>query len=112
MSTLLNGLAASSGIAIAPAYLLVGPDLSVNQQYSANENHEVKRLHDSFTLTLNEVQTIRQHAHKSLGKRAAAVVDDQLAILDDRSLHAEILKKVNRDHFSAEWEIKKTADEQ
>lgn len=112
MSTLLNGLAASSGIAIAPAYLLVGPDLSVNQQYSANENHEVKRLHDSFALTLNEVRTIRQHAHKSLGKRAAAVVDDQLAILDDRSLHAEILKKVNRDHFSAEWAIKKTADEQ
>lgn len=112
MSTLLNGLAASSGIAIAPAYLLVGPDLSVNQQYSANENHEVKRLHDSFTLTLNEVQTIRQHAHKSLGKRAAAVVDDQLAILDDRSLHVEILKKVNRDHLSAEWAIKKTADEQ
>ena len=99
MSTLLNGLAASSGIAIAPAYLLVGPDLSVNQQYSANENHEVKRLHDSFALTLNEVRTIRQHAH-------------QLAILDDRSLHAEILKKVNRDHFSAEWAIKKTADEQ
>ncbi len=112
MSTLLNGLAASSGIAIAPAYLLVGPDLSVNQQYSANENHEVKRLHDSFALTLNEVRTIRQHAHKSLGKRAAAVVDDQLAILDDRSLHAEILKKVNRDLFSAEWAIKKTADEQ
>ena len=47
-----------------------------------------------------------------MGKRAAAVVDDQLAILDDRSLHAEILKKVNRDHFSAEWAIKKTADEQ
>lgn len=112
MSTLLNGLAASSGIAIAPAYLLVGPDLSVNQQYSANENHEVKRLHDSFALTLNEVQTIRKHAHKSLGKRAAAVVDDQLAILNDRSLHAEIIEKVKRKHFTAEWAIKETEDEQ
>ena len=112
MSTLLNGLAASSGIAIAPAYLLVGPDLSVNQQYSANENHEVKRLHDSFALTLNEVQTIRKHAHRSLGKRAAAVVDDQLAILNDRSLHAEIIEKVKRKHFTAEWAIKETEDEQ
>lgn len=111
MSALLNGLAASNGIAIAPAYLLVGPDLSVNQQYSANENHEVDRLHDSFALTLNEVQTIRHHAHESLGKRAAAVVDEQLNILDNRSLRTEILNKVRRDHYSAEWAVQETADE-
>ncbi|MBB1085333.1 phosphoenolpyruvate--protein phosphotransferase [Limosilactobacillus fastidiosus] len=111
MSVLLNGLAASNGIAIAPAYLLVGPDLSVNQQYSVNENHEVERLHDSFALTLNEVQAIHQHAHVTLGKRAAAVVDDQLAILRDRSLHAEIIEKINQEHFTAEWAIKKTADD-
>lgn len=111
MSALLNGLAASNGIAIAPAYLLVGPDLSVNQQYSANENHEVDRLHDSFALTLNEVQTIRHHAHESLGKRAAAVVDEQLNILDNRSLHTEILNKVKRDHYTAEWAVQETADE-
>ena len=111
MSALLNGLAASNGIAIAPAYLLVGPDLSVNQQYSANENHEVDRLHDSFALTLNEVQTIRHHAHESLGKRAAAVVDEQLNILDNRSLRTEILNKVKRDHYTAEWAVQETADE-
>lgn len=111
MSALLNGLAASNCIAIAPAYLLVGPDLSVNQQYSANENHEVDRLHDSFALTLNEVQTIRHHAHESLGKRAAAVVDEQLNILDNRSLRTEILNKVRRDHYSAEWAVQETADE-
>ena len=111
MSVLLNGLAASNGIAIAPAYLLVGPDLSVNQQYSANENHEVDRLHDSFALTLNEVQTIRHHAHESLGKRAAAVVDEQLNILDNRSLRTEILNKVKRDHYTAEWAVQETADE-
>lgn len=111
MSALLNGLAASNGIAIAPAYLLVGPDLSVNQQYSANENHEVDRLHDSFALTLNEVQTIRHHAHESLGKRAAAVVDEQLNILDNRSLRTEILNKVRRDHYSAEWAVQETANE-
>lgn len=112
MSTLLHGLAASSGIAIAPAYLLVGPDLSVNQQYSANENHEVERLHDSFALTLNEVQSIRQHAHKVLGKRAAAVLDNQLAILNDRSLRNKVVEKVRHDHFSAEWAIKEITDEQ
>lgn len=110
MSLRLNGLAASSGIAIAPAYLLVGPDLSVNQQYSANENHEVKRLHDSFNLTLKEVKMIRQNAHQSLGDRAAAVVDDQLAILNNQSLQKKICDKISQDHFTAEWAIKTAAD--
>lgn len=112
MSSLLNGLAASSGIAIAPAYLLVGPNLSVNQEYSVNENHEVKRLHDSFTLTLAEVKKIRQHAHETLGKSAVAVVDEQFALLNDHGLYNKALSKIEHDHYSAEWAIQELAEDE
>lgn len=112
MSTLLNGLAASNGIAIAPAFLLVGADLSVNQQYSADENHEVKRLHDSFALTRDEVVTIRKHAHATLGRRAAAVVDEQLRILDDQTLQKKITEKIIDNHYSAEWAVRVATDEE
>ena len=44
MSTLLTGLAASSGVTIAPAHLLVESDLSIKKQHTADENHEVARL--------------------------------------------------------------------
>ena len=77
MSLLLNGLAASNGIAIAPAYLLVGSDLPVQKQHTNDKDHEVTRLHDSFAFSRRELRRIRDQAHERLGQRAAAVVDTQ-----------------------------------
>lgn len=110
MSQLLHGLAASSGIAIAPAYLLVGPDLSITSKHSNDENHEVQRLHDSFALTKQELTAISQHAHQSLGERAAAVVDAQLKLLSDLTLQQAVEEKVRTDHLTAEYALKLVSD--
>lgn len=110
MSLLLNGLAASSGIAIAPAYRLVGSELSITKQHTADENHEVTRLHDSFTLARQELQSIRDRAHKTLGQQVAAVIDAQLMILDDPALFNAIEKQIYKEKYTAEWAMKVTTD--
>lgn len=111
MSLLLTGLAASSGIMIAPAYLLVESDLSVTQQHTADENHEVARLHDSFALSRKELQKIHDHAHQSLGKRAAAVIDTQISLLDDPTLHDKIIDQIENHHDAAEWAVEKVKNQ-
>ncbi|MGN1283330.1 MAG: phosphoenolpyruvate--protein phosphotransferase [Limosilactobacillus sp.] len=110
MSLLLDGLAASSGIAIAPAYLLVGPDLSIKKQHIADKNHEVARLRDSFALTTKELKAIRQRAHQDLGHQAAAVVDAQLAMVDDPVLLTTIERLINQHSYTAEWGVKLATD--
>lgn len=110
MSLLLNGLAASNGIAIAPAYLLVGSDLSVQKQHTNNKNHEVARLHDSFAFSRQELCRIRDQAHTQLGQRAATVVDTQLAMLDDPTLFTLMQQAIMQDAVTAEWAVKQTAD--
>ncbi|MCH3923167.1 phosphoenolpyruvate--protein phosphotransferase [Limosilactobacillus sp.] len=110
MSLLLTGLAASSGIAIAPAYLLVGSDLSIKKQHTADKNHEVARLRDSFTLTTKELKQIRQRAHQNLGQQAAAVVDTQLEILNDPVLLANLERLIRGNAYTAEWAAKVTTD--
>lgn len=110
MSLLLDGLAASSGIAIAPAYLLVGPDLSIKKQHIADKNHEVARLRDSFALTTKELQAIRQRAHQDLGHQAAAVVDTQLAMVDDPVLLTTIERLIDKNSYTAEWGVKLATD--
>ena len=110
MSLLLDGLAASSGIAIAPAYRLVGPDLSIKKQHTADKNHEVARLRDSFALTTKELQSIRQRAHQELGKQAAAVVDAQLTIVDDPVLLKKIEHLIYEQSATAEWAVKMITD--
>ena len=110
MSLLLDGLAASSGIAIAPAYLLVGPDLSIRKQHIADKNHEVARLRDSFALTTKELQAIRQRAHQDLGYQAVAVVDAQLAMVNDPVLLTTIERLIDKHSYTAEWGVKLATD--
>lgn len=110
MSLLLNGLAASNGIAIAPAYLLVGSDLPVQKQHTNDKDHEVTRLHDSFAFSRQELRRIRDQAHERLGQRAAAVVDIQLAMLGDPALFAMMRQEIMQSGVIAEWAVKQTAD--
>lgn len=110
MSLLLNGLAASNGIAIAPAYLLVGSDLPVQKQHTNDKDHEVTRLHDSFAFSRQELRRIRDQAHERLGQRAAAVVDTQLAMLGDPALFAMMRQEIMQSGVTADWAVKQTAD--
>lgn len=105
MSILLTGLAASSGITIAPAHLLVESDLSIKKQHTADENHEVARLHDSFALSKTELQHLSKHAHELLGQRAVTIIDTQIAILDDPTLQEKIIDRINSHHDTAEWAV-------
>lgn len=110
MSILLTGLAASSGITIAPAHLLVESDLSIKKQHTADENHEVARLHDSFALSKTELQHLSKHAHELLGQRAVTIIDTQIAILDDPTLQKKIIDRINSHHDTAEWAVKRVED--
>ena len=110
MSILLTGLAASSGITIAPAHLLVESDLSIKKQHTADENHEVARLHDSFALSKTELQHLFKHAHELLGQRAVTIIDTQIAILDDPTLQKKIIDRINSHHDTAEWAVKRVED--
>lgn len=110
MSILLTGLAASSGIMIAPAHLLVESDLSIKKQHTADENHEVARLHDSFALSKTELQHLSKRAHELLGQRAVTIIDTQIAILDDPTLQKKIIDRINSHHDTAEWAVKRVED--
>lgn len=107
MSQLITGLGASSGIAIAPARLLVGTDLTVKQHYSANEDHEVSKLHDSFAISEKEISKIASKAHQVLGPTAAHVIDTEKSILENDHFREDIKATIHREHVTAEWAVQK-----
>ncbi|KIS02724.1 phosphoenolpyruvate--protein phosphotransferase [Paucilactobacillus wasatchensis] len=110
MSNQLNGIAASNGVAIAKAYMLVDPDLSFDKKVIENEDHEVQRLHDSFATSKDELEVIKQHAVKSLGEEEAAVFEAHITILADPELISGIEKKINEEHVNAESALKEVTD--
>ena len=76
MSKLIKGIAASDGVAIAKAYLIVEPDLS----YDSNEKvtdieSEVEKFNDAIEASKIELTKIRNNAEAQLGADKAAIFD-------------------------------------
>ncbi|WP_350346178.1 phosphoenolpyruvate--protein phosphotransferase [Heyndrickxia faecalis] len=110
MSTILKGIAASNGIAIAKAYRLVEPDLSFEKRSVQNVSDELKRFDTAVSESKSELQAIREHAMKALGADKAAIFDAHLLVLEDPELLTPVQDKIRDDQVNAEYALKEVAD--
>ena len=110
MTTLLNGIAASNGIAIAKAYRLIEPDLSFSKTSVANAEEEAARFQGAVATSKAELQAIRDMADKELGADKAAIFDAHLLVLSDPELLGPIEDKIKSENVNAESALKETAD--
>ena len=69
MTEMLKGIAASDGVAVAKAYLLVQPDLSFETISVEDTNAEEARLDAALEASQNELSLIRENAVASLVKK-------------------------------------------
>jgi phosphoenolpyruvate-protein phosphotransferase (PTS system enzyme I) len=110
MSSMLKGIAASNGIAIAKAYLLVEPDLSVERKEAGDTEEEVNRFREALATSKSELETIRGKANEDLGADKAAIFDAHLLVLSDPELITPIEDKITNEKVNAEASLKDTAD--
>ncbi|HZG70132.1 MAG TPA: phosphoenolpyruvate--protein phosphotransferase [Chondromyces sp.] len=110
MSTILKGIAASNGIAIAKAYRLVEPDLTVTKKQIENSEEEVSRFQTALHTSKSELETIREKAREELGADKAAIFEAHLLVLSDPELISPIEDKIKNENVNAELALKETAD--
>ncbi|MBS4198760.1 phosphoenolpyruvate--protein phosphotransferase [Bacillus sp. FJAT-49732] len=110
MSTILKGIAASSGIAIGKAYRLVEPDLSFRKTAISNAAEEISRLHLAINSAKADLEVIRGKALADLGGDKAAIFDAHLLVLSDPELLISIEEKIKSDMSDAESALKETTD--
>lgn len=101
MSKLINGIAASDGVAIAKAYLLVEPDLSFTNEKVTDTNAEIQKFRNALEASKIELTKIRNNAEKQLGPDKAAIFDAHLLVLDDPELIQPIEDKIANEKVSA-----------
>ncbi|MGH2245821.1 phosphoenolpyruvate-utilizing N-terminal domain-containing protein, partial [Enterococcus faecalis] len=68
MSDMLKGIAASDGVGVAKAYVLLQPDLSFNKTSVEDTDPEATRLDDPLAKSTEELQAIHDKAAQSLGE--------------------------------------------
>ncbi|HDK5680944.1 TPA: phosphoenolpyruvate--protein phosphotransferase [Staphylococcus pseudintermedius] len=101
MSNIIKGIAASDGVAIAKAYLLVEPDLSFSNEKTDQPEAEVQKFNEALNNSKIELTKIRNHAEEQLGADKAAIFDAHLLILDDPELIQPIEEKIKNESASA-----------
>lgn len=110
MVEMLKGIAASDGVAVAKAYLLVQPDLSFDKKSVEDTAAEEKRLADALAASSTELQKIRDKAAKSLGEEEAQVFDAHLMVLSDPEMIGQINSHIKDNKVNAEAALKEVTD--
>ncbi|HDB0818651.1 TPA: phosphoenolpyruvate--protein phosphotransferase [Staphylococcus aureus] len=102
MSKLIKGIAASDGVAIAKAYLLVEPDLTFDKNEKVTDvKGEVAKFNSAIEASKVELTKIRNNAEVQLGADKAAIFDAHLLVLDDPELIQPIQDKIKNENANA-----------
>lgn len=102
MSKLIKGIAASDGVAIAKAYLLVEPDLTFDKNEKVTDvEGEVAKFNSAIEASKVELTKIRNNAEVQLGADKAAIFDAHLLVLDDSELIQPIQDKIKNENANA-----------
>ena len=110
MTSWIEGIAASSGIAIAKAYRLVEPDLSFQKTTLDDPEKEITRFRESLVAAKSQVEAIRDHAKEKMGDDKAAIFDAHLLILNDPEIVNPIEEKIKNEKVNAEAAVQETTD--
>lgn len=103
MSKLIKGIAASDGVAIAKAYLLVEPDLTFDKNEKVTDvEGEVAKFNNAIEASKVELTKIRNNAEVQLGADKAAIFDAHLLVLDDPELIQPIQDKIKNENANAD----------
>lgn len=107
---MLKGIAASDGVAVAKAYLLVQPDLSFSKVTVEDTAAEEARLDNALAKSTEELQAIREKAAQSLGEAEAQVFDAHLMVLSDPEMVGQIKQNIQDNKVNAESALKEVTD--
>ncbi len=108
---ILNGIAASSGVAIGKVFVLEEDEFLITKKEisGAQIKQELSRLKNAMEKTRLELVDNQKELNKMLGENYAKIADAHLLILNDPMIKDEIEKLVNKG-VNAEYAIHKVVD--
>ena len=107
---MIKGIGASSGIAIAKAYKLVMPDLTVTKVTVEDVDAETKKFDDAMSQTAKELESIKEAASKNLSAEEAAVFDAHVLVLQDPELKTQVEDKIKNEKINADAALDEVAN--
>lgn len=106
---ILKGIAASPGIIVGPAYVLLDrKTVRISYHYLGSHqevDQEVARFRDAVGQTRQELTDIKQSISDDFQEHAY-ILDTHLLILQDRLLFDQTIETIQKEKINAEWALK------
>jgi phosphotransferase system enzyme I (PtsI) len=97
----LEGIGASSGVAIAKVFRLVHPDLTPTKKTVEDTAKELEALHAVIKQSNDELTIIKARAHEKMGADKAAVFEAHILMLNDPEYLSAIETKIKTEKIDA-----------
>ena len=96
MSLRIEGIAASSGVAIGPVVVVLGRRGKVARSQVAPEriDAEIDRFHRARAETRKHLEAIRDQVASDVGPEYAGIIEAHILVLDDPVLIEDTLRRV------------------
>jgi phosphoenolpyruvate-protein phosphotransferase (PTS system enzyme I) len=102
MSEKISGIAASAGIAIAKAFVLQNPELTIEKKSVEDSAQEIDRFQAALEKSKEELKVIKEKANEELGEDKAAIFAAHLLVLSDPELVDAVKQKIESEKVNAE----------
>ncbi len=109
MSIKVNGIGASSGIAIAKAFKLEHVELQIEKKHVSSVDQEIERFNHALAKSKEELEAIRQQALVELGEDKAQIFSAHLLVLSDPELIDVVKNKIRTEQLNAEYALDEVA---
>jgi phosphoenolpyruvate-protein phosphotransferase len=106
-----QGLPASGGLAIGPAWIYNPVKVTINTEKITDPDAEWLRLMSAMNLARNQIAALEIKAREDIGEEEAAIFDAHREFLDDVDLLAKTRKLIFDQYTNSEFAIKQTFDE-
>jgi phosphotransferase system enzyme I (PtsI) len=101
---IMQGVGASPGIAVGPAYIVASREMIFTERDISPEDvpNEVVRFEEALIATRKQIHEIQRKVSEGIGQENASIFDAHLLVVDDRSFVEEVIKELNKHHKNVE----------
>lgn len=100
--SVLEGIAASAGIAAGRALVFSRVDLTYDPGSAESPDREIERLREAIGAAVEELVALKEQVMRDMGEESAHIIRSQQTILEDESTADEMFGQISEDRCRAE----------
>jgi phosphotransferase system enzyme I (PtsI) len=108
--TVFQGSGVSSGVVIGQALRIDRNNRLVLKLSVSDVDAEIERFLKAIEISKEQLQALKSQLEEKVGEEHGIILDTHFLILDDPTLHEEIIENIRRYRSNAEWSLTKATD--